>query len=113
MHPRLRVAGLDFDCGFRQLQSLVVALLIEPQFRELREGLAVARTPLQCANIRGLGFFQPAEVVQSHTGAVGWLAVVGPLFLGDAIGIERLIQPVSAQQFAAEVEVCVAGRRIV
>ena len=78
-----------------QLQGVFLALLIEPQLREFRDSLAVARTPLHCANIRGLGVFQSAEAVQGQTGAVGRLAVVGALFLGAAIGVERLIHPVN------------------
>ena len=106
-------AGLDLECRVRQLQSLVVALLIELQLREIRKGLAVTWTQVQCVNIGDLGFFPSAELVQGQTGAVGRLAVVGALFPGDAIGVERLIQPVSAQQLAAEVEVGVAGHRII
>lgn len=54
-----------------------------------------------------------AEVVQGQRGAVGRLAVVGSVVLGDAVGLERLVQPVPAQQLAAQVKVCVAGRRVV
>lgn len=52
-------------------------------------------------------------MVQGQPGAVGWLAVAGALFLGDAVGVERLVQAVPAQQLAAQVEVCVARGRVV
>ena len=51
------------------------------QLREVREGLAVARTECQRAKKGGLGFVQAAEAVQGQAGAVGGLAVVGALLL--------------------------------
>ena len=76
-------------------------MLIEPQLRKTREGLSVARTPVHRSRIGILSFFDAAEVVKSQTCAVGRLAVIGALFLSDAIGVERLIQPVPAEQLAA------------
>ena len=95
MDPRFRVAVLNRDRRVRKLQGFFVALLIEPQLREVRERLAVAWTQVQCPKIPGRGLFQSAEVVQRQTGAVGRLAVIRALFRGDAVGVERLLQPVS------------------